>query len=838
MDIEVLKNNVNMMLGNGTISVDVIQMLIKDNGQMVPTECTLWDYKLTFDDTKKGWAKTLKSIVSFYNTYGGYIIYGINETEKDTTFVPVGITPKLIDQQKLSGHFDKYFGQRIELVYKEIEFIIHGESQLFGLLYIPKRPTDKVSLSSILDASDEKGKLILSRFVQYFRASDECKQVTSTEDFEFISSDRDYNPSIKDINKRRRVIDHNLPDKSFICSEFIGRFTILEELWAWLSDEFQYAKVLAADGGKGKTSIAYEFCQLLIRSRLAPIEQVVWLTAKKKQFKAFYNEYLDTPETHYADLYTLLEQICLKTGSLSEELDDCSIQQLTRIAKKNLESYPSFIVIDDVDSNDPSEQKRILETARIISNSQSRVLITTRINNIYSIDSSITIAGMQGQEYIELVETMSDRFKTAKLNHKNIRKLERISEGSPLFTESILRLLKRGSSVEAALCEWENKSGEAAREAALRKEVDELSLEATKILITVSSVGSCSKTELHQLTDMENSEIEDALIELDQLFLLNSIPFIESEPRFESSSTISNLTLSIMDELLPDANSFIKQIEKVFHGLQANLKTHLPLVAKAISQCNALINEKRFADAESTLLKLIQDPAYKENKDLHFMAAKIQYDNPSCENSTTEKLFEIAYIKGQRKEAFFDMWYELSLEHGKKSITLDVCRYAIKSKGRASIRWCDRLAESCQKQSEIVTNPQRKLELLVEAYDALSSSRLNRPSRSWGEFKDKCHNLIDPICALSDQVDDINTKAKIVLTALESGDISSSICQKLIHVSIQARDNENHKIKEKIKENIFVTLDLTINQLKAQDTPREALIAELKREQLACTISA
>ena len=271
------------------------------------------------------------------------------------------------------------------------------------------------------------------------------------------------------------------------------------------------------------------------------------------------------PETHYNDLDTLLREICLRTGSLVDELDDLSTNQLIKLSKRNLETYPSFVVIDDVDSNIPDEQKRILEAARLISSEFSKVLLTTRVNTIYSADTSIVVPGMKGEEYQDLVTSLSSRLRLSRLNDKSVRKLEVASEGSPLFTESILRIYKLGSSLVDAIDEWGSKSGEAVREAALKKEVSELSVDAKRILATVCTVGSCSKTELQQMTELERIEISNALQELDLLFLLNSVPFIESEPRFESSSSISNLVLSVIDQLLPDAKTFLKRVSRISH---------------------------------------------------------------------------------------------------------------------------------------------------------------------------------------------------------------------------------------------------------------------------------
>ena len=153
--------------------------------------------------------------------------------------------------------------------------------------------------------------------------------------------------------------------------------------------------------------------------------------------------------------------------------------------------------------------------------------MTTRVNNIYSSDTSILVPGLSGNEYSELVRSNCKRLHISDFNEKKVSKLEQSSEGSPLYTDSILRLCKLGYSLENAIKEWKGKSGDSVREAALRKEVSELSVEAIKVLLAICHAGSLSRTEIHQYTDLGEVELNDALQQLDSLFLIQSREFIK-----------------------------------------------------------------------------------------------------------------------------------------------------------------------------------------------------------------------------------------------------------------------------------------------------------------------
>lgn len=784
MDIIKIKQEIYEAILCGDVSNSVIEKLSKSDGTCFPKECELWDYKKTFDDSKDAYLKTLHSIISFHNAFGGYMIFGVDEIEKDTKFILKGVESNLIDQQKLRGQFDRYFNQRLDLTYVELLVPTPTDNVLVGLLHIPKRDKRIHSIAAKIDGANSKGKIILQKDAVYIRKIDECKQVISQSDFEFLVSERNFNLQESEPKKiRKNIVEHNLPDKNFICPNFIGRFEIIQELWSWLSDDFQYTKVLAADGGKGKTSIAYEFSQLIIKTGMDLFEQVIWLTAKKQQFKAAHNQYVGLPETHYKDLDTLLKEVCLRTGFLPEELKEFTLQQLQRSAREGLTLIPSFIVIDDIDSNSPEEQKRIMEIARSISNSSSRILMTTRANNIYSSDSSILVPGLSGDEYKDLVETMCDAIGLPKLNDKNVHKLSVASEGSPLFTESILRLCKLGLSVDNAIIDWSGKSGDAVREAALRKEVTELSPEAIKVLLTISYVGSLSRSELHQYTDFENSEISASIELLGNLFLISSIEFIEEEPRFETTSSISKLVLSIANDIVPNADEYIRRIREICEGLEANSQIHIPEVGAAVRQCNSLLKEKRYEDSRNTARSLLKKPRYKENSDLYFILAKTDYEDPNITNEVVRKSFSDAFIKGQRKLAFFEMWYQTEVDFGSSSVILDVCKNALRSIGKFDAQWGERYVNASYNQAKNSTNYENKIRHLVACYEHLSKLIKVSKKEKWEQFKDLSIEVVDIIWEESLNHSRYEVAGRAIINAVNGGDIRSINFNRLIEVS-------------------------------------------------------
>lgn len=824
MEVIEIKNWISEAILAGDITKSVIEKLTLANGTILPKECELWDFKKEFADDKDSYLKTLKSIVSFHNTFGGYLIYGIDETTKDTTFEVCGVNQNLIDQQKLRGQFDKYFNYRIDLTYTEIELTVSGEMKLVGLLHIPKREEKIHTVAAITEGVNSKNKIIFAKNAVYIRKVDECKQVITQSDFEFVVSQRSY---IQNDVSRKNIIEHNLPDKNFICPVFIGRFEILQELWSWLSDDFQYTKVLAADGGKGKTSLAYEFCQLFIQSGSKLYEQVIWLTAKKRQFKASFNEYISTPETHYQDIESLLKEICLRTGSLEDDIQDCTLQQLQRLARESLEIMPSFIVVDDIDSNSPEMQRRIMEMTRTITSQNSKILMTTRVNNIYSLDSSILIPGLEGEDFKELTDSICSMLKLPFFNEKNVNKLQLASEGSPLYAESILRLCKLGLSIDNAIKEWGGRSGDSVREAALRKEVAELTMESFKVLLTISYFESLSRTELVQYTELENFDITVALEQLGNLFLIQGIEFIEEEPRFESTSSISKLVLSLAAEFLPNADTYLNRVDEIAKGLKENNQDHVPEVGSAISQCNSLLKEERYDDARNTVKALLVLPRYKENGDLHFMLAKTEYVDPNSDTQTSRKAFVDAYMKGQRKPVFFEMWYQIEKINNTTKSLYEVCQHALKALGNHDNQWGERFSFASYEMALITSNFNRKIRYLVDSYE--KSSRIIKFTKGdkFNKLKDLNIEIVDLIWSESLLTKSYDIACKGVINAINGGDIRSINFERLIECSDLYSSTKSVSLdaRKELKE----CLEWSPKLIRSNNKSRESLALRLEQ---------
>lgn len=492
IDLRPIREAISEFIRNGTLDGRVIDALTLKN-ELVPKECELWDYKKQSGSDAVSLGKTVLQIVSFHNTYGGYLIFGVEEMEPDTRFIPVGVDENSLSVRQLKDRLRNYTASEIDITYREFEHKVEQHNFRFGLLHIPKRPCEATPVFFGKNGPEiEKGKNLFLQNESYIRAQDKCVVAKSCEEFQLLFGRRE-NPFLWDTKSptytlagSRIIVDHNLPDRNFICPKFVGRKEILQDLWRWLADELVTAMVLAGDGGKGKTSTAYQFAEEVCRAKPYDVDKVIWLTAKKRQFVADLDEFVNVPETHFYDVDSLLKAICLELAILEREIEGASIEMLKKLVKNAMSNIPCFVVIDNVDSCNANHQRMILEAALQTSNSRSRFLLTTRMNFSYSNASCITVGGFQRDEYHEHVANLLNRMKLPPLTPKQIDLMRKTTDGSPQFTESLLRLCRTGVPIDTAIRQWEGRLGSQARKAALEKEIEHLTIESRRVLLACS----------------------------------------------------------------------------------------------------------------------------------------------------------------------------------------------------------------------------------------------------------------------------------------------------------------------------------------------------------------
>ena len=356
-------------ISRGEFGKEIINELLPE-GQGLLYEKALWDYKSELPTPPVGsntserdkqtyslkMAEVVKDAVSFYNSYGGYIIVGVDDQTREIS--------------GFSGHFDcgdlskKILGVTRHEV--DCHFALHdietkqGQHQL-GVLFIPRRSYTKNPAQFMRDAPvSDTGKQAYKKNQIYFRFGDECRPAQTSEDYGLLCGAGRREFSFAEEFRRSLILTNNLGPRDPGFIKFIGREAYLKELWRWLCDGFMPVKLLAGIGGVGKTTLAREFSEGLIRNPPTGLEKLIWLSAKKQLYTAILGKYQPTSRVDFSDIRTLLEailgELCYPTNKIDPEW---SVQELAEECIGALRVFPSLLIIDDVDSLEPMQQQEV-----------------------------------------------------------------------------------------------------------------------------------------------------------------------------------------------------------------------------------------------------------------------------------------------------------------------------------------------------------------------------------------------------------------------------------------------------------------------------------------------
>jgi len=654
-----------------------------------------WDFKRDqIPDDALALGELCRDIAGFFNAYGGFIVLGVEEVEKDLRFQAVGLNNASFPMQRLKGLLSKYLSVVPEVVYDEYSVGMPSNKVVIAALAVPKR-VSTTPAKFLARGPEKKSKPIFDVDQMAIRRGDQTRIVTSLEDWQLISGDRRLDEIGLEIGRfspsnSALAISHNLPTRSAICRRFVGRKDYLRALWEWLSDEFQYCRVVAGDGGKGKTSLAYEFSTQVARVAPCGFTRVVWLTAKKKQFHAESNEWREMHQTHFSDFRTLLVAVGEHLGFHTEELEGMSDPQLNRAVRQLIAVQSTLFVFDDLDSLVPDDQKRTLEFASQVGKPDVRFLLTTRSNASYSSDLCLTLRGLDQPDFGELIDVLVARY-GIQIPKQLRTTLHEKTDGSPLLLDSILRLIACGGDPARSIKEWSGAAGEDARRAVLQKEIDLLSVEAKRTLLCIAYFGQCSLAEVQQVSALPATRLDDCLRELESLFLVDAPKIIESQPRYEMNATAVSLVLSQREVLAFDHAKIQKQVAAIRAPLGKGAQAGRDKIGRAVSQAMALARAGKYSDALETV-----NVALKQNKssgDLLLLRARLGMNSGLLDLEACRRDLREAHRRGCKKPLLFEVWLEAERRARFGPGVIEVCDHAVHSSPDDEGCWAERRAE-------------------------------------------------------------------------------------------------------------------------------------------------
>ena len=412
---------------------------------------------------------------------------------------------------------------------------------------------------------------------------------------------------------QRQLEASTLPPREIVAPHFVGRRTELEELNSWLKDPYSRVWLLAGDGGKGKTAIAYQFAIETLQEPPDNLEIVIWLSAKARRFVS--GQAVDVENPNFEDLESALDWVLRAYGAPNIEDKDLAAKE--EECRGYLSQLPALIILDDVDSlqgqhlestmsyflyRNPAPKSKVLLTSRRIplgmEHTQVKGFELGSTDGLSFIRSRLKIYDLEPELYPNAV----------------VNEILQACDGSPLFVQDLLRLCMVGEHPRAAIEKWKSAGGEAARRYALEREFEMLSESAKKVLLSCALYeGPASLPEVRVAADISEGSCHDALRELQDLFLIPRPQLVEDVPRFALNSNTRQLVIDVLSE--SDMAARILSAIKVVTGQAQSTPAHRQRVGQYARQAVTQVKLDEHEGAEETLLEALR--LYPENADLH-----------------------------------------------------------------------------------------------------------------------------------------------------------------------------------------------------------------------------
>lgn len=550
MEFEKIKSFLEKSISSLEISSRVLDIILPQ-GKPHAFESELWDYKRELpscsqkSDRKEFDYKIheiIKDIVSFYNSFGGYLIFGVEDKGANRV---IGCEND-IDCDDLFKRIEGCTGKTIQCYFKKIEINHSDCDKEIGVLLIPRRKNKEEPVKFIKNGPLFSDRRPYSKNDVYIRKQSQCIPASnSSENWGFLFSER----KVESVPIKSSGIRNNLPPRDQDLIEFVGRIDELQTLRQWMFDDKSPIRLLTGIGGLGKTSLAYKFAEEVSRVSNPNIDAVIWITAKKETYAALAGKLVKTTRHDFSNISDLLKKLIVEVCGESSVEEDTDQEDLSEILIDGLSYSPSLIVVDDLDSLSPDDQK---ECALVLQNIALRTvgrehhpsyfLLTSRLDQGMPPTTVIKVSGLPRDAFNEHLKNLCKQFHLGEPNSMAKRNIFNISSGSPLFASAIIRMASLGETYDELCDSWSKADGEDVRAFAFKREVERLSSIEAKVLLTVLRLDTIGLEEIIEVVAISKNVLRDAILQLQAYHLLSRSEDRYGEIVFSASPELVSVT--------------------------------------------------------------------------------------------------------------------------------------------------------------------------------------------------------------------------------------------------------------------------------------------------------
>lgn len=638
--------------------------LILPGGRPLPQESLLWDFKRDLPDVTAFESKDeynaalheiVKDVVAFYNSYGGFIIAGVDEKAPN----PLCGSSTKFNINDLNNRIEASTGANITCVLSALptKSMSHEKCNL-TVIAVPKRAYDKDPVSFLKSAPGFKGKRAFEKGSTYVRIRDNNLPASERRDYwQFLFSDRSEFEKHKPVPAK--PLQNNLPPIDPELVKFVGREDLLCPLREWVVERKSPMRLLTGIGGVGKTALAYRLATEILDANPSTIDRVIWLTAKKYNYSAVRGQLIRNTRVDFEDSLSLLGRLLDELGGSvnAEEPEEREVLLREQLIEA-LQIYPSFIVVDDIDSLSPEEQRNVtselqrIAYAAVVEADSLKILLTSRLNQGLGPKEVTPVLGLGFHEFQEHVLNVA-RAQCVDLginsDSSGMREFHRAASGSPLFGSSVVRLRRlTGDAIGRVIKEWQGADGQAVREFAFKRELERLTEAQAAVLYAICLLGATSVNELENRLSRRRQGLVDDIRALEAYHLLSDVG--RQRAAELSVPDVVRTMLDIIRDHVPAARKIEDECARARDASTRNSMEIGAIIGKTSALWKAGSADLALAVAQQGTERNPNSP------DLHCLLGKAYLELIPAKPTLAELEFKKAYSLKCRRNELIDNW--------------------------------------------------------------------------------------------------------------------------------------------------------------------------------------
>ena len=439
-------------------------------------------------------------------------------------------------------------------------------------------------------------------------------------------------------------LEGQLPPSDEIYAEFVGRPDELNDLSDWLASDSPQILVWGY-GGAGKSALAHKFARDVKEGAREGLIAVCWITAKRTEYV---EGTVRERSADFRDIKSLVRAIWSALYGADDLPDTLEPSHLIH----ELNVMPTLLVVDDFDtiSEDEVLSEFLLYGLR---STPTRVIYTSR-QRLPGV-KNIEVPPFSDQELRDFVSIRSVEYGAdTELCVRRADGIMRVTGGYPLFVDDLIHHAAL-VGVNEAMEDWSQRRGDAAREYALRRQVEYLGRGSGEVLMALSVANrALIPVEISNIAGLTDSDAEEGLRQLLNWRMVNRVTEGDSSsPAYRMNTNTSRL----VQQTFRDDNR-LRTYAAAFKALTGERvpEAKKRAIGKIVNRTKELARTNSIQTAKEFLVDSMTGEL-TDSPDLYGVLGWLHAQEPLEECATlAQKAFQHSHLLGSSKVDTYYHW--------------------------------------------------------------------------------------------------------------------------------------------------------------------------------------